>query len=69
MPIRIEPRKERRSKRVYWVVSLGQNYTGGRRQRRYFDSRKEAKTFVAQSEVARHKLGCEAFVLPMNPAS
>ena len=66
MPVRIKPRKERRSNSVYWVVSLGRKYTGGRRQRRYFGSRNEAKAFVSQSEEARHKLGCEAFVLPMS---
>ncbi|MGA2864009.1 MAG: site-specific integrase [Verrucomicrobiota bacterium] len=65
MPLRIKPRKERRSNGVYWVVSLGRKYTGGCRQRRYFGSRKEAKAFVAQSEEARHRLGCEAFILPM----
>ena len=66
MPLRIKPKKERRSNGVYWVVSLGRKYTGGCRQRRYFGSRKEAKAFVAQSEEARHRLGCEAFVLPMS---
>jgi integrase len=66
MPPQITPRKERRANGVYWVVSLGRNYTGGCRQRRYFGSRKEAKAFVTQSEEARHKLGCEAFVLPMS---
>ncbi|MGA3283409.1 MAG: tyrosine-type recombinase/integrase [Verrucomicrobiota bacterium] len=65
MPLRIKPRKERRSNGVYWVVSLGQKYTGGCRRRRYFGSRKEAKQFLVQSEEARHRLGCEAFVLPM----
>jgi site-specific recombinase XerD len=66
MPQEINPRKERRSNGVYWVVSLGRKYTGGCRQRRYFGSREEAKAFVAQSEDARHRLGCEAFVLPMS---
>ena len=66
MPLRIKPKRERRSNGVYWVVSLGRKYTGGCRQRRYFGSLKEAKAFVAQSEEARHKLGCEAFVLPMS---
>lgn len=66
MPLRIKPRKERRSNGVYWVVSLGRKYTGGCRRRRYFSSRKEAKMFVAQSEEARHRLGCESFVLPMS---
>ncbi len=65
MPQRITPKKDRRSNGVYWVVSLGRKYTGGCRQRRYFGSRKEAKAFAAQSEEARHRLGCEAFVLPM----
>ena len=66
MPPRIKPWKERRSNGVYWVVSLGRKYTNACRQRRYFGSRKEAKLFAAQSEEARHKLGCEAFVLPMS---
>jgi integrase len=66
MPVRIKPRKERLSNGVYWVVSLGRKYTGGCRQRRYFDNRKDALAFVAQSEEARHKLGYEAFVLPMS---
>lgn len=66
MPLRILPIKERRSNGVYWVVSLGRKYTGGCRRRRYFGSRKEAKAFVAQSEEARYRLGCEAFVLPMS---
>jgi integrase len=66
MPLRIKPRKERRSNGVYWVVSLGRKYTGGYRQRRYFASRREANMFVAQSEEARHRLGREAFVLPMD---
>jgi hypothetical protein len=66
MPLRIKPTKQRRSNGVYWVVSLGRKYTGGCRQRRYFGSRKDAKAFVARSEEARHRLGCEAFVLPMN---
>jgi len=66
MSLRIEPRKEPRSNGVYWVVSLGRKYTGGFRQRRYFSSRKEAKAFVAQSEEARYRMGCEAFVLPMS---
>jgi len=66
MPLRIKPRKERRSNGVYWVVSLGRNYTGSCRQRRYFGSRKDATTFIAQSEEARVRLGREAFVLPMN---
>jgi integrase len=65
MPLRITPRKKRRANGAYWVVSLGRRYTGGCRQRRYFDSRKQAKAFVAQSEQARHRLGCEAFILPM----
>ncbi len=64
MPFRLTPRKERRSNGVYWVVSLGRKYTGARRQRRYFGCRKEAKAFVAQSEEARHRMGCEAFALP-----
>ncbi|HWD91731.1 MAG TPA: hypothetical protein VG938_05205 [Verrucomicrobiae bacterium] len=66
MPTRIKPRKESLSNGVYWVVSLGRKYTGGCRQRRYFDNRKEALAFVVQSEEARRKLGCEAFVLPMS---
>ena len=66
MPLRISPIRERRSNGVYWVVSLGRKYTSGCRQRRYFGSRKEAKAFVAQSEEARYRLGCEAFVLPMS---
>jgi site-specific recombinase XerD len=61
----ISPRKTRRPNGTYWVVSLGRKYTGGLRQRRYFRSRKEASKFVTQSEEARHKLGHEAFVLPM----
>jgi integrase len=65
MPPRITPRKERRANRVYWVVSLGRKYTGGGRQRRYFGSRKEASAFVEQSAQSRHRLGCEAFILPM----
>src|SRR6266404_1812903 len=65
MAFRIKLRKERRSNSVYWVVSLGRKCTGGCRQRRYFGSRREAKQFIAQSEEARHRLGCEAFVLPM----
>jgi integrase len=65
MPPRITPRKERRANGIYWVVSLGRNYTGGGRQRRYFGSRKEATAFVEQSEQARHRLGCEAFILPL----
>jgi integrase len=65
MPLQINPRKERRSNGVYWVVSLGRKYTGGCRQRHYFASRKEAKAFISQSEDARHRLGYEAFVLPM----
>ena len=66
MPLRIKPKKSAGRTGVYWVVSLGRKYTGGCRQRRYFSSRKEAKAFVAQSEDARHRLGCEAFVLPMS---
>lgn len=66
MPLLITPRKERRSNGVFWVVSLGRKYTGGCRQRRYFRSRKEAKAFVAQSEESRRRLGCEAFILPMD---
>jgi integrase len=65
MPPRIAPRKESRANGVYWVVSLGRKYTGAGRQRRYFGSRKEAKAFVEQSEQSRHRLGCEAFILPM----
>jgi integrase len=65
MPLQITPRKERRSNGDYWVVSLGRRHTGGRRQRRYFSSRKEAMVFVAQAEESRHRLGCEAFILPM----
>jgi len=45
---------------------LGKKHTGTIRQRRYFTSRQEAKKFVTQSEEARYKLGCEAFVLPLN---
>lgn len=63
---RISPRKERRPNGVYWVVSLGRKYTGGCRQRRYFGTRKEAMDFVALSEQSRHRLGCEAFILPIN---
>src|ERR1035437_4291425 len=66
MPLRINPMKEHRSNGVYWVVSLGRKYTGGCRQRRYFGSRKEANAFIAQSEDARHRLGREAFVLPIS---
>jgi integrase len=66
MPPELSPKAQYRSKGVYWVVSLGRKYTGGRRQRRYFRQRKEAKVFIAQSKEARHKLGCEAFVLPMS---
>ena len=66
MPPRIAPRKERRQNGVYWVVSLGRRLTAGLRQRHYFRSRKEAKAFIKQSDEARHKLGCEAFVLPLN---
>jgi hypothetical protein len=66
MPPRIKAWKERRSNGVYWVVSLGRKYTGACRQRRYFGSRKDAKAFVEQSEEARHRLGYEAFVLPMS---
>src|SRR5271170_6321677 len=66
MSQRIKPTKQRRSNGVYWIVSLGRKYTGGCRQRRYFGNRKEAKAFIAKSEEARHRLGCEAFVLPMN---
>jgi len=47
-------------------VSLGRNYTGGCRQRRYFGSRKDAAAFVGQAEDARVRLGREAFVLPMS---
>jgi hypothetical protein len=65
MPLQTKPRKERRSNGVHWVVSLGRKYTGGVRQRHYFASRKEAKAFFAQSEDARHRLGYEAFPLPM----
>ena len=66
MPPRIAPRKERRQNGVYWVVSLGLRFTAGLRQRHYFRSRKEARVFIEQSEEARHKLGDEAFVLPLN---
>src|SRR6266700_3370897 len=66
MPARITPKKERRANGHYWVVSLGKKHTGGIRQRRYFASRQKAKGFVIQSEEARYKLGCEAFVLPLN---
>jgi site-specific recombinase XerD len=48
------------------MVSLGRKYTGGPRQRRFFHSRKEAKSFVAQSREARQRLGHEAFVLPVS---
>jgi site-specific recombinase XerD len=48
------------------MVSLGRRYTGDSRQRRYFRTRKEAKNFVVQAEEAHRKLGCEAFVLPLN---
>src|SRR5215510_12940211 len=65
MSRRMTPKKERRANRVYWVVSLGRKYIGGGRQRRYFGSRKEATAFIAQSEQARHQLGCEEFILPM----
>ncbi len=66
MPQRISPRKERRRNCVYWVVSLGRKFTGGPRQRRYFNTRKEATAFLTQTEEARHRLGCEAFLLPLS---
>lgn len=66
MPLRIKPRKERRSSGVYWVVSLGRSYTGRCRQRRYFTNRKEATAFIALSEQSRQRLGYEAFTLPMS---
>ncbi|HIG29226.1 MAG TPA: hypothetical protein EYQ50_16125, partial [Verrucomicrobiales bacterium] len=59
----IVPRKEIRSKKAYWVVSLGKRYTGSNRQRRYCQSRKEAREFIENSEQARIKFGQEAFVL------
>ena len=66
MPADISSKKERRRNRVYWVVSSGKKHTGTSRQRRYFASRNEAKAFVALSEESRHRLGCEAFILPMS---
>ena len=65
MIFRIQPRKERRSNGVYWVVSLGKKHTGGRRLRRYFGTRKEANNFIAKSAQDCQQLGREAFVLPL----
>lgn len=59
------PKKECRSNKNYWVVSLGKKMTGSKRQRRYFNSRKEARAFIEAAEVSRKKLGEEAFILPM----
>src|SRR5262245_4225093 len=66
MPYQLAAKKVRRPNGPRWVVSLGRRYTGVSRQRRYFRTRKEAKEFVAQAEDAHRKLGCEAFVLPLN---
>jgi len=65
MSLRIHPKKVRRANGVYWVVSLGRKFTGGSRQRRYFDNRKEANVFISQSERSRQQLGREAFTLPL----
>jgi integrase len=66
MSTRPKPIKQPRRGLVYWVVSLGKKYTGGRRQRRYFTSRKDAKDYILESEQARRQLGREAFVLPLS---
>jgi site-specific recombinase XerD len=66
MPYQIVPKKQCTTNGIYWVVSLGRRYTGERRRRHYFRSRKEAKTFAARSREAHHQLGFEAFILPLN---
>ena len=66
MTLQIQPKKERRADGEYWVVSLGRKFTGGVRHRRYFGNRKDAKTFIAQSEQSRQQLGREAFALPLS---
>ena len=65
MPATISPKKERRQNGVYWVVSLGKKCTGTSRQRHYFATRKDAISFVKMAEESRHRLGCEAFILPI----
>ena len=45
---------------------MGRKFTGTSRQRRYFRSLREAREFAVQAREARHKLGHEAFVLPLN---
>lgn len=44
---------------------MGRKFTGTSRQRRYFRTLKDARGFVVEADEARHKLGCEAFVLPL----
>ncbi len=66
MTSQLKPKKSRRPKGDYWIVSLGKNYTGMSRRRHYFRSRKEAYDFLARAEDARIRLGREAFVLPLN---
>ena len=57
-PIMLVPKKECRSNKNYWVVSLGKKMTGSKRQRRYFNSRKEARAFIEAAEVSRKKMNC-----------
>lgn len=62
---RLKVAKQSCSGNLYWVVSLGKKYTGDRRQRRYFTSRKEASDYLTQAERAREQFGREAFLLPL----
>lgn len=61
----LKPRKENQRGKVSWVVSLGKKFTGTKRQKKYFCTRKAASKFIEQAEMAREKLGEEAFVLPL----
>jgi site-specific recombinase XerD len=65
MSAQIVTKKQQRSNGTYWVVSVGKKFTCTARRRRYFRSRKDAKAFIIGAKEAYHKLGCEAFVLPL----
>ena len=61
----LEPRLVRRGGRSYWVVEAGRRVTGRGRQRRYFNSQEEAKTYGQRLQADRLRYGWEAFKLSM----
>ncbi len=61
----LEPRFEQRGGRSYWVVEAGRRVTGRGRQRHYFNSQAEAKTYGQRLQADRLRFGWEAFRLTM----